>query len=235
MVIADPILRETGAVGLVVEVVRLGQMGQQPATIAGERAAGEELLHCGSEARRFVPCDSAEDGVTVVAKVGAEQCEQFKNHLVCDLVGNLGSRWVAPGVVADLLQGPAAAFNEPAVLPRPFGSARGPGGLGGFPLVGEATIRRCTRYNKSFAKQDAQAMASSGLGDDMSSQPGSQEALGMLAGPPWGLVFKQQRDDRLDGDDVDDAVVVTKPLIDQAGEPSQAGGVIGEQSGPRVP
>ena len=57
----------------------------------------------------------------------------------------------------------------------------------------------------------------------------------MLAGPPWGVVFEQQRDDRFDGVDIDDAVVAAMPLIDQAGKPSQTGGVIDEQAGPRVP
>ena len=62
-----------------------------------------------------------------------------------------------------------------------------------------------------------------------------KQILGVLAGPPWVGGFEQQRDDRLDGDDIDDPVVVAEPLIDQAGNPSQASGVIGEQFGPRVP
>ena len=66
-------------------------------------------------------------------------------------------------------------------------------------------------------------------------QPVPKQVLGVLAGPPWGVVFEQQRDDRFDGVDIDDAVVAAMPLNDQAGKPPQAGGVIGEQSGPRVP
>ena len=38
-VTADPIVRETRTVGLLVEVVRLGQLGQKPAAIADKRAA----------------------------------------------------------------------------------------------------------------------------------------------------------------------------------------------------
>ena len=78
-------------------------------------------------------------------------------------------------------------------------------------------------------------MTSGSIRNDVSAQPGSQQTFDVLAGPPWGVVFEQQRDDRFDGDDVDDAVLVAEPLIDQAGNPSQASGVIGKQFGPHVP
>jgi hypothetical protein len=72
MMTADSVVGETEVVGLFVKVVRLRQLSQKPAAIAGERAAGEELLDCRPEARRPVPSDPAKDGLTVVAKVRAE-------------------------------------------------------------------------------------------------------------------------------------------------------------------
>jgi len=77
-------------------------------------------------------------------------------------------------------------------------------------------------------------MASASPRNHMCVQPRSQQALGVLAGSPWGTGFEQERDDRLDGDYVDDVVVAAEPLIDQAGKPLQAAGVIGKQAGPRV-
>ena len=66
MVTADPIIKETRTpVGLIVKVVRFGQLGQKPAAIVGERAAGEELLYSRSEPRRCVLRDSAKDRLTV--------------------------------------------------------------------------------------------------------------------------------------------------------------------------
>ena len=51
---------------------------------------------------------------------------------------------------------------------------------------------------------------------------------------PWRTVFEQERDDRLHGDDIDDAVAAAKPLIDQASKSTQTSGTIGEQFGPCV-
>ena len=57
----------------------------------------------------------------------------------------------------------------------------------------------------------------------------------MVARSPWRAVFEQERDDRLHGDDIDDAVAVAKPLINQASKPTQTSGAIGDQFGPCVP
>lgn len=227
-VITDPIVM--ACVDLVIEVVRLGQPGQKRRPIVGERVAGFGFLQSGSEPPWCVAGDSAQDRLTVGAKVRAEQCEQFENDCFRDLVGNLRSL-SATVAVADLHEHRAVALHEPAFL---FRRSRGAFGGGRRPFLGEAIGRRAC-CNETLAKPDAQPVTSSTHRNDVAAQPVSEQTLGVLAPRPRCVVFEQQRDDRLDRGYIDDAVVSAVTLIDQARKPSQACGVGGDQAGPCVP
>lgn len=140
MVTANPIVVEPGTIGFVIEVVRLDELGQKPVAMAGERLAGEGFLHSRGEPRRCVACDSTKDRLAAVAKIWAEQCQQFKNDSVFDLAGNAGSLSAAPASVADLREGFAQHLRQPT-LPIDFlWSACGVSRSFGLLLLGEATI-----------------------------------------------------------------------------------------------
>ena len=167
MVTADPIVKVVGTIGLVVEVVRLGQPGQKPTAIAAERDSRKTFVHSRSELGRCVPRHSAKDRLTVAAKVCAEQCQKFKNNLDCDLAGTLRALAAAAAAVADFREEFAVALHEPALLLDFLRCAGGMLDGGGLLLLGQATIPRRTRLNEPLAKQDAERMAGDSLGNHM--------------------------------------------------------------------
>ena len=63
---------------------------------------------------------------------------------------------------------------------------------------------------------------------DVSAQPVPQQLSCVVTRSPWRAVFEQKRDDRLHGDDIDDAVFAAEPLIDQTSKSTQTNGAIGE-------
>ena len=73
LVTADPIIVEPGTMDVVIEIVRLSELGQKPVAIAGERPAGKMFLQGWSEPRRCFECDSTKNRLAAVAKIRAEQ------------------------------------------------------------------------------------------------------------------------------------------------------------------
>ena len=168
LVTADPFGMEDEAIDLVIEVVRLGKLGQKPAATAGECSTGEELLHSRREPPRRVFRDSAKDRLSVVAKVWSQQCQQLKSNLVCDLAGHLGSLSRASSAIAYFREEHAVPLQELTFLLGFLWRARGTRGLCDLTFLGEAAVRRRTRLDETLAKQGAQPVTCAGIRHDVS-------------------------------------------------------------------
>ena len=166
---------EVETVDRIIKVVRLGQLRQKSALVAGECSTGEELLYGGSKPRRCVPRDSAKDCLAVVTKVLTQQCQQLENDLVPDLARHLRSLSGAlPGgasAVANFLEEHGVLLQELTFLLHFLRRARGTRRCCGLAFLGETSVRRRTHVDETLAKQDAQPMTGAGIRYDMSAQP----------------------------------------------------------------
>jgi hypothetical protein len=68
----------------------------------------------------------------------------------------------------------------------------------------------------------------------MSTEPVAQKILHMFARPPRRRVFEQETDERFNGDDAQETLLVPKSLVDQAAKSLQALTFVGVEPRPRV-
>jgi hypothetical protein len=149
----DSVLVESRPVFLLVEVVRLGEVGQQPGTVARQGAAGEGLLDCGCEMPGRVPGCLAQELLAVATEVSAEKREQLKHRVVGQFAGDI---WplAAPGAaVTDWwAQQRTVAFPEPLFV---LDFLRGPSGTrhsSGFPLFIETPLSPRAEGDETFSQ-----------------------------------------------------------------------------------
>src|SRR3990167_8359181 len=77
-----------------------------------ERTTGEELLDRGCKPGRCVVSDAPQNGLTLIAKVRAEQREQLHHDLILHFTGNLTTQTAPPMGVADLGEQRPIALHE---------------------------------------------------------------------------------------------------------------------------
>ena len=201
-------------------------MGEKPLWTIGECAVREKFLNCWSKFPWCVPRHAAENRLALVSKVWADQRQQLENDLLGNLVRNRRSRSTAEPVM-DAKGSHSRPWQARASIFDSSRCALFACCCLGLQLLRETPVRLVIRLDETCTKQDPKRLAHGSIRDDMCLQPISQQSFRVLAGAPWGVVFEQQRDDGLHGDEINDAVAVAEPLIDQASELAQASVVIG--------
>ncbi len=142
MVISDAVLVEARPVFLVIEVVRLGHLGEKAPPVSSERPTGQKLLHRRVEPRRRVRRDATEDNFAPLAEIGAKQRQQLDHDLRRDFTGDFMAvpTRSAPRI-PPLDKETTMALPELLLLFNLFSRARSPRGGSGFALLPQTTVR----------------------------------------------------------------------------------------------
>ena len=200
---ADAVGQDAYSVVVVVEIVGFGQFGEEPSSPVREGDGTEEAVDGRTEKRRRVLGQSRENGLAVVAEVGAEECQELDDDLVLDLPRDVP--WPSRTLAACREQPKQASTRlkpcRELAICRALSNRVSD--LSPFLLVicRELAIGSCTPFDQSLAEQDAEAMSWAGVRYRKCVQPAAEKVRNVFAGPPRGRSFEQlsrlQNSDRL--------------------------------------
>ena len=101
-VIANAIFVEARPVFVLIHVVRVGHLRQEPPRARCKRVASEEPFNSGAELGWRVGGNSAKELLALIAEVGAEERQQLNHHFVGDFAWDVPPPTRATAWVADL-------------------------------------------------------------------------------------------------------------------------------------
>src|SRR5688572_21092384 len=156
LVLSDSIFVEPGAILLFVEVVRRGQLCEEPAAIGCEGTTSEDLLEGRCKPRSRMLANAPQNCLALHAKIWPQQREQLDDDLVFDFRRNFRMLPPTAARVADLGKQLSIALDELTflldLLWRPS-CTRGSGCRARF---FETPIRGRARRSEAFAEPHAQ-------------------------------------------------------------------------------